>query len=79
MKGNTMTRIAHRLCISFLFVTQLCILPAAAEDSFATILSPANGTKLEAKHTYKVEYEKSRPKGGSRPLIRRRRRGRDGS
>ncbi|MGH9676796.1 MAG: hypothetical protein ACRD36_06810 [Candidatus Acidiferrum sp.] len=29
----------------------------AAEDSLATILSPANGAKLEAKQTYKLEYE----------------------
>jgi hypothetical protein len=35
----------------------LYVLPAAAEDSFATILSPADGAKLEAKHTYKLEYE----------------------
>jgi hypothetical protein len=35
----------------------LYLLPAAAEDSFATILSPAEGAKLEAKHTYKLEYE----------------------
>ncbi|HUB65153.1 MAG TPA: hypothetical protein VL996_12070 [Methylocella sp.] len=39
------------------------VLPAAAEDSFATILAPADGAKLEAKHTYKVEYEvKAAPK-----------------
>lgn len=37
--------------------TALYVLPAAAEDSFATILSPADGAKLEAKHTYKLEYE----------------------
>jgi hypothetical protein len=33
------------------------VLPAAAEDSLATILAPADGAKLEAKHTYKLEYE----------------------
>ena len=47
---------AQRVCIA-LIGTQLCILPAAAEDSLATILSPADGAKLEAKHTYKLEYE----------------------
>ncbi len=35
----------------------LFVLPAVAEDSLATILSPADGAKLEAKHTYKLEYE----------------------
>ena len=34
--------------------------PAAAEDRLATILSPADGAKLEAKHTYKLEYEVNR-------------------
>ena len=33
------------------------IVPAAAEDSLATILSPADGAKLEAKHTYQLDYE----------------------
>ena len=28
-----------------------------AEDTLATILSPADGPKLEAKHTYKLDYE----------------------
>ncbi len=35
----------------------LFVLPAAAEDSLTTILSPADGAKLETKHTYKLEYE----------------------
>jgi hypothetical protein len=35
----------------------LFILPAMAEDSLATILAPADGAKLETKHTYKLEYE----------------------
>ena len=33
------------------------VLPAVAEDSLATILSPEDGAKLEPKHTYKLEYE----------------------
>jgi hypothetical protein len=28
-----------------------------AEDSLASILSPADGAKLEAKHTYQLDYE----------------------
>jgi hypothetical protein len=33
------------------------IRPAAAEESFATILSPADGAQLNANQTYKLEYE----------------------
>jgi hypothetical protein len=44
------------LCIGFV-ATYLCVLPVMAEDSPTTILSPADGAKLEAKHTYKLEYE----------------------
>lgn len=51
------TRTTQRLCAAFVCVASLGILPAAAEDSYATILSPANGAKLEPKHSYKVEYE----------------------
>jgi hypothetical protein len=37
--------------------------PAAAEESFATILSPADGAKLDANKTYKLEFEvKAAPK-----------------
>lgn len=58
-----MTRIAQSLCISLLFVSHLCILPAAAEDSFATILAPADGAKLDAKQSNKLDYEiKAAPK-----------------
>ena len=32
-------------------------MPAAAEDNPVTIHSPADGAKLEAGHTYKLEYE----------------------
>jgi len=35
----------------------LFVLPAAAEPSLATILAPADGEKLEANRTYKLEYE----------------------
>jgi hypothetical protein len=31
--------------------------PAAAEESFATILAPTDGAQLNAKQTYKLEYE----------------------
>lgn len=31
--------------------------PAAAEDNLVTILSPADGAKLEAIQTYQLEYE----------------------
>lgn len=51
-----MAHAAQRLCIALIGLL-FCILPAGAEDSLATILSPADGAKLEAKHTYKLEYE----------------------
>jgi hypothetical protein len=35
----------------------LFVLPAAAEQSLATILAPADGAVLAAKQTYKLEYE----------------------
>ena len=35
----------------------LFVLPAVAEDSLATIFAPADGAKLETKHTYKLEYD----------------------
>jgi hypothetical protein len=35
----------------------LFVLPAAAEQSLATILAPADGTVLAAKQTSKLEYE----------------------
>ena len=35
----------------------LFVLPAAAEQSLATILAPTDGAELEAKRTYKLEYE----------------------
>jgi Family of unknown function (DUF6130) len=39
------------------------VLPAAAEDSYATILAPADGAKLDAKQNNKLEYEiKAAPK-----------------
>ena len=34
-----------------------CVLPASAEENPVTIHSPADGEKLEAGHTYKLEYE----------------------
>ena len=42
---------------SFLGLAVFAASPVTAEESLATILSPADGAKLEAKHTYKVEYE----------------------
>ena len=51
-----MTHPAQRLCIALIGL-HLCIVPVAAEDSLATILAPADGAKLEAKHTYKLDYE----------------------
>jgi hypothetical protein len=43
--------------------TATYVWPAAAEESYATILSPADGAKLDAKGTYTLEYEvKEAPK-----------------
>ncbi|WOJ89264.1 hypothetical protein RZS28_15895 [Methylocapsa polymorpha] len=38
-------------------LSPLCILTAAAEDNLVTIIEPADGAKLEAKHASKLEYE----------------------
>jgi len=48
--------------ISYLVFAGLCAcafspLPAAAEESLATILSPTEGAVVEAKHASKVDYE----------------------
>ena len=49
LKGQRMTHTAQRLCIALIGL-DLCILPVAAEDSLATILSPARGkTHLQAR------------------------------
>jgi Family of unknown function (DUF6130) len=41
----------------------LFVMPAMAEDSYATILAPADGAKLDAKQSNKLEYEiKAAPK-----------------
>jgi hypothetical protein len=43
--------------LAALFVSNLWTLPARAEDSVITIGAPADGEKLTAGQTYKVEYE----------------------
>ncbi|HUI19435.1 MAG TPA: hypothetical protein VLZ74_00085 [Methylocella sp.] len=48
---------AFLVAANFIGLALFAVPPAAAEDSLATILSPADGAKLEAKHTYKLEYE----------------------
>ncbi|WP_026606155.1 hypothetical protein [Methylocapsa acidiphila] len=39
------------------FVMQAWFLTAAAEDNLVTIVTPADGATLEAKHSTKLEYE----------------------
>jgi hypothetical protein len=56
MKGDRMAHQAQRVCIGLL-ATQFFILPAAAEDNLATILSPAHGAKLKAEQVYTLEYD----------------------
>jgi hypothetical protein len=55
--GDTMTRIRQILCFVLLCAAGLTIRPSAAEDSLATILAPADGATLEAKHASNVDYE----------------------
>jgi hypothetical protein len=52
-----MSHIRQTLCIALLCAAGLTIGPAAAEDSLATILAPADGATLEAKHASKLDYE----------------------
>lgn len=62
MKGQTMTLTAQSSCIALIMIL-LCSLPSSAEDSFATILAPADDAKLEAKQNNKLDYEiKAAPK-----------------
>jgi hypothetical protein len=52
-----MRHIRPTLCIALLCAAGLTIGPAAAEDSLATILAPADGATLEAKRASKLDYE----------------------
>lgn len=38
-------------------IMSACVSPACSEDGLATLISPANGAKLAAGQTHKVEYE----------------------
>jgi hypothetical protein len=51
-----MTRLA-RTVLTALFISNPWVIQAEAEENLVTISSPADGEKLEAGKTYKVDYE----------------------
>ena len=51
-----MTRLA-RIVLTALFVSNLWVIQAEAEENLITISSPADGEKLTVGQTYKVDYE----------------------
>jgi hypothetical protein len=56
MNGTRIALISTKPYIAML-IALFYVLPATAEENLVTIHSPTDGAKLEAGHTYKLEYE----------------------